>query len=90
VFLQSVLVNSGRFSFTLDSKRYIDWAGSRHNHPKTLSTDDLDALLATDAHWARKLDLEKGARLFDILDQRIRRGPKTLDSHAFTGVSAGK
>jgi hypothetical protein len=72
-FLHSVLVNSGRFSLTPDYKRYIDWTGCTHTHPRTLGIEDLDKLLASDAHWARKLDLDKGARLFDVLDQRIRR-----------------
>ena len=73
VFLHSVLVNSGQFRFTPDYKRYIDWTGCTHTHPRTLGTEDLDKMLASDAHWARKLDLDKDARLFDVLDQRIRR-----------------
>jgi hypothetical protein len=44
-------------------------------------------LQTRDAHWARKLDMEKDAKLFDILDQRIRRGPRTLGGHAFRGVA---
>jgi hypothetical protein len=87
VFFHSVLVNSGRFSLTPDYKRYIDWTGCRFTHPRRLGTADLDRLLASDAHWARKLDMEKDAKLFDILDQRIRRGPGTLDGHAFRGVA---
>jgi O-antigen/teichoic acid export membrane protein len=75
VFLQSVLVNSGRFTFIPDARRYIDWTGSKHNHPKTLGTEDATAMLASEAHWARKLDLGQDAKLFDILDERIRRGP---------------
>ena len=71
-FLHSVLVNSGRFSLTLDYKRYIDWTGCTHTHPRTLGIEDLDKLLASDAHWARKLDLDKNPELFDILDQRIQ------------------
>jgi hypothetical protein len=88
VFLQSVLVNAGMFTFIADSKRYIDWSGSKHNHPRILGMEDLDALLASDAHWARKLDLAGDARLFDILDQRNRRGPAKLDDHAYSGVYA--
>jgi hypothetical protein len=71
-FLHSVLVNSGRFSLTLDYKRYIDWTGCTHTHPRTLGIEDLDKLLASEAHWARKLDLDKNPELFDILDQRIQ------------------
>ena len=72
VFLHSVLVNSGLFSFTADNKRYIDWVGGRATHPKTLRTEDAPAVLASGAHWARKLDLEEDARLFDVIDQRVR------------------
>jgi hypothetical protein len=74
VFLHSVLVNSGRFNLTPDYKRYIDWTGCTHTHPRTLGIEDLGAMLASGAHWARKLDLDKDARLFDLLDQRIRPG----------------
>ena len=74
VFLHSVLVNSGRFNLTPDYKRYIDWTGCTHTHPRTLGIEDLHPMLASGAHWARKVDLDKDARLFDLLDQRIRPG----------------
>jgi hypothetical protein len=76
-FLHSVLVNSGRFNLDPDYKRYIDWTGCTHTHPRTLGLQDLDRLLASDAHWARKLDLARDPKLFDILDQRVRRGSRT-------------
>jgi hypothetical protein len=75
-FLHSVLVNSGRFSLDPDYKRYIDWTGCTHTHPRTLGPEDLNRLLASDAHWARKLDLDRDPKLFDILDQRVRRGSR--------------
>jgi len=76
-FLHSVLVNSGRFNLDPDYKRYIDWTGCTHTHPRTLGLEDLDRLLASDSHWARKLDLDRDPKLFDILDQRVRRGSRT-------------
>jgi hypothetical protein len=85
VFLQSVLVNSGLFSFTADAKRYIDWAGGSYTHPKTLGAEDAPAVLASDAHWARKLDLEEDARLFDIIDQRVRLQPADASGQARRG-----
>jgi hypothetical protein len=88
VFLHSVLVNSGRFNLNPDYKRYIDWTGCTHTHPRTLGTEDLSAMLASGAHWARKLDLANGPRLFDLLDQRIRRGPGARDDHQFTEVAS--
>jgi len=72
VFLHSVLVNSGRFSRTTDFKRYIDWTGCTHTHPRTLGLADLDKMRNSGAHWARKVDLDKDPGLADILDQRIR------------------
>jgi hypothetical protein len=85
VFLHSVLVNSGRFSFTVDAKRYIDWAGGSYTHPKTLGAEDAPAVLASDAHWARKLDLEKDVRLFDVIDQRVRREPADTSCQVRSG-----
>jgi hypothetical protein len=81
-FVHSVLVNSGKFNLSTDYKRYIDWTGCTHTHPRTLGIEDLGKLLASDAHWARKLDLSKDTRLFDILDKRIRRAPRTLACRA--------
>jgi hypothetical protein len=72
VFLQTVLVNSGQFTFEPDSKRYIDMTASRNNHSKTLGVADLDAMLASGAHWARKFDPEYDEAVLDLLDQRIR------------------
>jgi hypothetical protein len=71
VFLQTVLVNSGRFTFEPDAKRYIDLSESRNNHSKTLGTADLDAMLASGAHWARKFDPEHDAAVIDALDKRV-------------------
>ena len=86
-YFQSVLVNSGRFNLSTDYKRYIDWTGCTHTHPRTLGTEDAPALLASDAHWARKLDLSKDAELFDILDQRVRWGLKPQDGETSEEVA---
>lgn len=86
-FFHSVLVNSGQFRLTTEYKRYIDWSVRNYTHPKTLVTEDAPALLASGAHWARKLDLSKDARLFDILDQRVRPRPASRGGQASTGVS---
>jgi len=104
VFLHSVLVNSGKFQFTKNARRYIDWTGQRHTHPRTLGPEDLPKMLASDAHWARKLDLERDPWLFDQLDQRVRREPgghsvggvrqsaagEDPDSDAFSSPRAGR
>jgi len=85
IFFHSVLVNAGGFKLSTDYKRYIDWSQVKDTHPKTLGIADAPALLASDAHWARKLDLDKDAEIFDILDQRVLRGPEA----AGRGVRGG-
>lgn len=74
VFLQSVLVNSGKFRLVPDGKHYVDFSRSRNNHPKTLGLADLPAMLASGAHWARKFDSRIDAEVFDVLDRQVRRG----------------
>jgi hypothetical protein len=70
-FLQTVLVNSGKFRFEPDSKRYIDMSQSRNNHSKKLGVVDLDLMLASGAHWARKFDRAYDAEVLDILERHI-------------------
>ncbi len=72
VFLQTVLVNSGEFRLVPDGKRYIDFSKSRNNHPKTLGIADLDAMLASGAHWARKFDATRDSEVLDILDRHVK------------------
>ncbi|MGH3437035.1 MAG: hypothetical protein ACRDRN_11280 [Sciscionella sp.] len=74
VFLQTVLVNSGKFRFDHNARRYIDLTNSRNNHSKVLGVGDLDAMLASGAHWARKFNPAQDGEVLDILDAHIRRG----------------
>ena len=50
---------------------------AHNDQPKTPRTEDAPAMLASGAHWARKLDLDEDAKLFGIPDAGIRRGPAT-------------
>jgi hypothetical protein len=75
VFLQTVLVNAGKFRFEPDARRYIDLSASRNSRSKTLGVADLDAMLASGAHWARKFDPSFDVEILDILDRQIGRTP---------------
>jgi hypothetical protein len=90
VFFQTVLVNSGKFHITPDARRYIDWTGCTHTHPRTLGVADLDKMLASGAHWGRKVDLGVDAEIFDLLDERVRPRRRTPDGGTApgTGTSA--
>lgn len=76
VFLQTVLVNSRQFRLMPDRKRYIDYSRSRNNHPKTLGVADLDPMLASGAHWARKFDPACDAEILNILDRHVQKRPR--------------
>ena len=70
LFLQTVLVNSGKFRISPAGTHYVYFPGGRYNHPKTLGTADLPKMLASGAHWARKFD--SGTEVLDVLDRRVR------------------
>jgi hypothetical protein len=72
VFLQTVLVNSGKFRLVPDGKHYVDFYRSHNNHPKTLGVPDLPVMFASGANWARKFDPGVDADVFDILDQHVQ------------------
>lgn len=83
IFLQTTLLNSGKFRFVPDSRHYIDFSVTKNGHPRTLDLGDVDKLKASDAHWARKLDLDRGSALLDVLDEWVR--PRAAEVPASEG-----
>jgi hypothetical protein len=69
LFLQTALINSGKFRISPLGTHYVNFAGGHYNHPKVLGVDDLPLMLDSGAHWARKFDA--GADVLDVLDQHI-------------------
>ena len=69
-FPHTILCNQPDLKTSKDSMRYIDWSQGGH-HPKTLGMEDLPRILASDAHFARKFDLTKGAEVFDAIDAAV-------------------
>ncbi|HEY8019755.1 MAG TPA: beta-1,6-N-acetylglucosaminyltransferase [Thermoanaerobaculia bacterium] len=70
-FLQTALVNGGRFRLVNDDLRFYDFAGSRDGHPRVLDLADLPRLTSGAWHFARKLDLGRDPELFDRLDEHV-------------------
>jgi hypothetical protein len=69
--VHTVLVNSPLVPTIVNNNlRYIDWSGGGSS-PKTLTTDDLPALQATDRLYARKFDSSRDAAVLDQLDELI-------------------
>jgi hypothetical protein len=70
---QTIACSSGEFNLIPDCKRYFDFRGSKFNHPKSLTAEDLPRALASGAHFARKFDYERHPELMDVLDAHIAR-----------------
>jgi hypothetical protein len=68
-FIQTVLVNHAGFRFENDNRRYFDMRGSRFGHPRVLTEDDLPAFAGRRYVFARKIELERGSALVDVLDR---------------------
>ncbi|MBD2740763.1 beta-1,6-N-acetylglucosaminyltransferase [Coleofasciculus sp. FACHB-1120] len=79
-FIQTILVNSGLFNLCNNYKFYIDWTGSRHGHPRTLTSEDYSAIIKRDVYFARKFDMAKDSMILDMLDARVLKesSPVTL------------
>jgi hypothetical protein len=68
-FVQTILANHPDFRFENDNRRYIDMRDSRLGHPKSLTEDDIPQFAGQRYVFARKIEWERGPRLFDTLDR---------------------
>ena len=68
-YFQTVLGNTHGLRLRNRTWHYVDWPDDAVAHPRTLGLDDLDALLETPKHFARKLDLDASPELYDELDR---------------------
>lgn len=72
--VQTVLVNAGRFNLVNDSKRFVDFSGTRLNHPRALGVGDVPAAMASGAYFARKFVDSAGAAAIQLLDDTVLSG----------------
>ena len=73
LFFQTIVTNSPLAdTVENDNLRYLDW--SREPAPAVLTRDDLDAIGASGALFARKFDETVDAEILDLLDARIDDG----------------
>lgn len=69
VFFQTVLVAADRFHLSADPLRYFDFRHGDGSRPKVLGVEDLPALRASTAHFARKFDPAHDTAVLDALDE---------------------
>jgi len=71
-FIQTILINSRLFNLSDDSKRYFDFSQtSGDGRPKTFTVNDYDAIIQSNAHFARKFDIHEDSKILDLLDEKI-------------------
>jgi hypothetical protein len=68
-YYQTVLCNRPELTVQRDTRRFAIWNGGG-SHPKTLESRDLDAILASGAHFARKFAASDP--MLDSLDEVLR------------------
>lgn len=74
-FLQTILVNSRKFNLCNDNKLYFDFSKTKNGRPKILNISDYNAIIHSDAHFARKFDMDKDRIILDILDENNTKIP---------------
>ncbi len=72
-FMATILLNQPKFNVLLDNKRYVQWnpADPAAGSPRVIRSSDLDRVLKSEAHFARKFDLKLDSRVLDMIDERI-------------------
>jgi hypothetical protein len=66
----TILCNHPDLRISKDNKRYANWTQGGY-HPKTLGVLDIQAILESGAHFARKFDRDRGPRVFHELDRIV-------------------
>ncbi len=70
-FIQTILVNSRQFNLCNDNKLYFDFSQTCNGRPKILTSNDYNAIMESQAHFARKFDISIDSQILDILDKEI-------------------
>jgi Core-2/I-Branching enzyme len=70
-YYHTVLCNRTDVEVCTDNKRYTDWLGQSDSHPRLLDINDLDAMLGSGCHFARKFSAERPSPVLDALDRVI-------------------
>lgn len=71
-FFMTLLMNDRSLKLcTDDNRRLISWTHPETGHPDVLKASDWDRILASDAHFARKVDARVDPALLDLLDRHI-------------------
>jgi hypothetical protein len=68
---QTILCNAPGLRFAPGNGRFIRWGQAVKEHPDILTVDDLAAIVASGAHFARKFDADIDSEVLDLLDASL-------------------
>lgn len=73
-YFHTILANSSHLKINTENWRYVEWV-SYSSHPKQLTTDDFSKLVESEAHFARKFNMDENPKILDQLDEVIAYKP---------------
>ncbi len=75
-FFQTILLNHPSLKLLNTNKRLIRWNSAKAPSPDTLQVEDLEGIMASGQHFARKFDTRVDEKILDLIDERILQGQK--------------
>jgi hypothetical protein len=70
-FFQTIIMNHPKLNILNDNKRFTLWGDSTSPHPEVLGWQDLEHIVASNQHFARKFDINVDEAVLDMLDRYI-------------------
>jgi len=71
-FFATALLNDPGLTVGGEDLRFVSFAGPDVPHPEVLTSGDLDRLISSGMHFARKFDADVDGAVLDVLDERRR------------------
>jgi hypothetical protein len=74
-FVHTVLANDTRLRLSSDHRRWVAFDAEHRSRPRVLRMTDLESMLASGAHFARKFDETVDRAVLDEIDNRVHGAP---------------
>jgi hypothetical protein len=85
-FFQTILLNQPGWTLGKDNKVFYKWTTMGSGSPDVLTVADLEDILASGKHFARKFDIGVDASVLDKLDERLFPSPSPTERSPVTGT----
>jgi hypothetical protein len=76
-FVHTVLANDVRMRLSSDHRRWVAFDDEHRSRPRVMRMGDLESMLASGAHFARKFDETVDRAVLDEIDGRVHGAPLT-------------